>query len=191
MGRSSITSKLLGGFACLLGLVILAAIWWGVIDRASAAPLYRTLYSEVPPDRERQSSPGSPEISFIDSPTAECYLPDLKKNACFIQWEYLQVSATSPAYIISMTVSIDNHLRAHYSGFFQDYMYVPVDAHIPGFKIDCGSLGQGGNADMGNTYSYVIRARETGGLSSANYGSVTCPAFQGYDTYLPLIMRTP
>ena len=29
---------------------------------------------------------------------------------------------------------------------------------------------------MGYTYSYVIRAKETGGLGAANYGSVTCPA---------------
>ena len=29
---------------------------------------------------------------------------------------------------------------------------------------------------LGKTYAYTVRSRETGGLSAANYGSVTCPS---------------
>ncbi|NJN43569.1 MAG: hypothetical protein HC806_01720 [Anaerolineae bacterium] len=55
-------------------------------------------------------------------------------------------------------------------------MYIPSDMTDPGYKVTCGLPGDGGNPTFGNIYSYTIRARETGGLSSANYGTVKCPA---------------
>jgi hypothetical protein len=90
--------------------------------------------------------------------------------------------------MISMTVSIDGHLRAYHSGFFQTTMFVPGEMYDPGFRVTCGFPGAGGTAGMGNTYSYIIRARETGGLAAANYGSVTCPA-DVVTVFVPLILR--
>lgn len=130
----------------------------------------------------------SPAISFIDSPSVTCSRPVAGTGACYIDWDYLYVTAASGAYIISMTVTIDNQVRAYHSGFFQNSMYIPGDMTAPGFKVSCGTPGSGGKPDWGKTYTYAIRARETGGLAAANYGSVACPA----DTvriYLPLVKK--
>lgn len=46
-----------------------------------------------------------------------------------------------------------------------------------GFKVACGALGAGGNPYWGNAYPYTIRARDSAGLKSANYGTAYCPAY--------------
>jgi hypothetical protein len=127
-------------------------------------------------------------ISYIDSPSATCYLPAPGTGACYIAWSYLNVAASSGNYIITMTVSIDDQLRAYHAGFFQNAMYVPGTMIDPGFKVTCGEPSSGGNQDRGNTYSYAIRARETGGLNAANYGSVTCPADEVH-LYAPMLKK--
>jgi hypothetical protein len=163
-------------------LGLLGAIWWGVVYKASAAipqeaQLTPTPLSDQPPPApEWRFDADSPDISFIDSPTATCYRPDQHKDTCYIDWAYLYVTASSSQYIISMTVNIDNRLRAYHSGFFQTYMYVPGDFASPGFRVECGPPGSGGNPLLGKAYSYTLRARETGGLTAANNGTVYCPA---------------
>jgi hypothetical protein len=125
-----------------------------------------------------------PTISFIDNPSATCYQPETSRNDCYITWNYLYVTASSSQYIISMTVSIDDRLVAYHSGFFQTSMYVPGDLFGRGFKVACGPRDAIG---LGNTYAYTTRARETGGLSAANYGAVRCPGL--YQVFLPLVKR--
>jgi hypothetical protein len=71
-----------------------------------------------------------------------------------------------------MTVEIDGRLRAYHSGFFQSSMYIPGDLYGDGFQVTCGKPDANG---WGKTYAFTLRARETGGLAAANYGSVTCP----------------
>jgi hypothetical protein len=136
--------------------------------------------------REIQSDIESPAISFIDSPAATCYRASV--GTCYIEWSYLSVSASASQYIISMTVSIDNRIRAYHSGFFQTSMYIPGDMFKPGFKVACGQRGASGVPELGYSYNYVIRAAETGGLKAANYGTVTCPADKG-TIFLPFVMR--
>ncbi len=136
--------------------------------------------------REIQSDIDSPTISFIDSPAATCYRASV--GTCYIEWSYLSVSASASQYIISMTVSIDNRLRAYHSGFFQTAMYIPGDMYAPGFKVACGQRGASGIPELGYSYNYVIRAAETGGLKAANYGTVTCPADKGV-VFLPFVTR--
>jgi hypothetical protein len=63
-------------------------------------------------------------------------------------------------------------------------MYIPSDMYGDGFQVMCGSPNTVG---LGNTYAYTLRARETGGLSAANYGSVTCPGTP--TVYLPAVMK--
>ncbi|MBL0162559.1 MAG: hypothetical protein IPP82_02590 [Xanthomonadales bacterium] len=140
---------------------------------------------DVEPQRETSASSRSPLISFIDSPTAGCYGPLEAIDACYIQWSYLSVSSTSPQYMDRMTVAIDGRIRAVYTGFFQTSMYVPPEMHAPGFKVACGIAGASGDPDSGFHYAYAIRARETGGLSTANYGTAICPA----DYRIDLIFR--
>jgi hypothetical protein len=132
--------------------------------------------------REIAAPPGSkapqqPNIGFIDSPSATCYQPDHTQNNCYINWYYMSVSA-SPNYMITMTASLNNYGPvAHTQGFFQTSMYVPYNMLGQGFKVACGSAGSGGNPDLGAAYAYTIRARDSAGLSSANYGTVYCPPF--------------
>lgn len=178
--------KWIGVLASVLALGGLALAGRALVARAATeSTRVGDLATPQPPHRETQGAPESPAISFIDSQTPTCYLPTLGTGACYIQWNYLYVTASTSQYIISMTVSIDGQLRAHHSGFFQTSMYVPGELYDPGFKVTCGFPGVAG---MGNTYNYTIRARETGGLSAANYGSVTCPADVAR-VYLPFVKR--
>jgi hypothetical protein len=124
------------------------------------------------------NAPDAPNISFIDSPTAACVQPDPAQNVCYINWYYMSVSASTSQYIITMTVRLNDLGNvANYSGFFQTSMYVPYNMSPNGYKVECGALGAGGAPEWGKAYAYTIRARETGGLGSANYGTVYCPAF--------------
>jgi hypothetical protein len=122
-------------------------------------------------------APQEPNIGFIDSPSATCYLPDPAKDECFINWYYLSVDA-SPNYMITMTASLNAIGKiAHTQGFFQTNMYMPYNMVPNGYKVPCGALGAGGNPYLGNAYAYTIRARDSANLGSANYGTVYCPAF--------------
>jgi hypothetical protein len=121
--------------------------------------------------------PSAPDIGFIDSPTAGCYQPDPAKDACYINWYYMSVSA-SPNYMITMTATLTTiGVVSRYHGFFQTSMYVPYNMQGNGFKVACGDLGAGGNPLLGNAYAWTIRAKDSAGLKSANYGTVYCPAF--------------
>ncbi len=128
----------------------------------------------APPDGK---VPDQPNIGFIDSPSATCYQPDHTQNNCYINWYYMSVSA-SPNYMITMTATLNDFGPvAHTQGFFQTSMYVPYNMLGQGFKVACGSQGSGGNPDLGAAYAYTIRARDSAGLSSANYGTVYCPYY--------------
>lgn len=128
------------------------------------------------PIREREVAGETPSISFIDSPTATCYRPQEFGQSCVIQWNYLYVTAGASQYIVEMTVEIDGRLRGISTGFFQTSMYAPSSMVAPGYWVACGQPGAGGDPARGRLVDYTIRARETGGLSSANYGFVSCPA---------------
>jgi hypothetical protein len=121
--------------------------------------------------------PNQPNIGFIDSPSATCYQPDPTQNNCYINWYYLSVSA-SPNYMITMTAFLNDFGPvAHTQGFFQTSMYVPYNMLGQGVKVVCGAPGAGGDPQLGKAYAYTIRARDSAGLSSANYGTVYCPPF--------------
>jgi len=169
---------------------LLLALGWALIDRSAALA---TVEAQTPPTdegfrQERDARPDAPAISFIDSQTPACLLLDYQKDVCQIQFNYLYVTAASSQYIISMSVRIDDRIRAYYSGFFQTYMYVPADMNGKGFTVRCGLPGSGGNPYLGKGYSYTIRARETGGLGAANYGTVYCPAGPRM-LHLPLVRK--
>ncbi len=181
------------GLRVLLGALILTGVLGGVafgVARGSQTAPQEVVppVSSNPPQREGFADIQSPTISFIDSPSATCSNPVPGTGACYISWNYLYVTAASSQYVISMTVSINNHIRAYHAGFFQTAMYIPYDMTAPGYLVTCGTEGSGGNPKLGNAYSYTIRARETSGLSAANYGSVTCPA-DTMNIFLPMVQR--
>ena len=172
-----------------LGAIVLIGLALGasaLVARA-AGVIGPVISEEANGNRREIQAPAEieqPTISFIDSPSATCYQPDTSRNTCYVEWNYLYVTAGASQYIISMTVSLDNRLVAYHSGFFQTSMYIPSDLVGRGFKVACGPRGANG---LGKTYAYTLRARETGGLGAANYGSVTCPGV--YLVYAPLIRR--
>jgi hypothetical protein len=134
----------------------------------------------------KPASADAPLISFIDSPGATCYKPDPRQDLCFVTWSYNSVTASTSQYLIAMPIFLDGRLVAYPSGFFQTSMYLPGDFFGPGFRVSCGQpvsvpapWDSSGTTTYtkGNDHSYTIRATETGGLSSANYGSVSCPAY--------------
>lgn len=130
---------------------------------------------EAPPDG---NAPQQPTIGFIDSPSATCYQPDATEDVCYLTWYHLSVDA-APNYMITMTLTInDRGPVAHSQGFFQTSMYIPYNMLGQGVKVACGALGDGGNDELGASYAYTIRARDSADLKSANYGTAYCPAYQ-------------
>jgi len=172
----------------LIFLAILAGLLmaWGVVSAASGMQTELVLSTPTPlPDQPAVES-GSPEISIIESPSASCVLPRENTGICFMTWSYLYATA-DPSYIITMTVQIDDQARARYSGFFQTSMYVPSE--MLAFRVDCGALGSGGDPNLGMNHSYTIRARDSDGLGTANYGSAICPADEPRRIYLPMLQK--
>jgi hypothetical protein len=172
------------GLAGVLGVLVFSLALGSQAARLAGPPPASTdlPYREITGDGE------SPSISFIDSPSATCYLPVPGTGACYIQWDYLNVTAAPGSYIISMTLSIDDHIRAYHSGFFQTSMYIPEDMTSPGYQVTCGWPGTGGTLGYGEIYNYTIRARDTAGLKAANYGTTTCPV-DTIKVYLPLLVK--
>ncbi len=170
----------------LAAALIVAVAQWTLGGRtlpasqAAAAPMF----AQTAPDGIREVE--SPDISFIQSNSATCSRPKPGSGICTIEWNNLYVTAASGSYIISMTVSINNQMRAYHAGFFQSSIYIPSNITGHGYEVTCGYPQ--GDAGMGNSYSYTIRARETSGLTAANYGSVTCPA-DVVRIYLPLVRK--
>jgi hypothetical protein len=167
-------------FPIMLAALLLVTVF-GLIENARGqdeppADGRQVIKSETVGDSVREidapsvgDSPQSPDIGFIDSPSATCYQPDPGLDECFINWYYM----------ITMTASLNAFGPvAHVQGFFQTSMYVPYNMLDRGFKVSCGSKGAGGNPILGKAYAYTIRARDSAGLSSANYGTVYCPAYK-------------
>lgn len=118
-----------------------------------------------------------PNIGFIDSPSATCYQPDVTRDTCFINWYYASVSA-SPNYMITMTIALNEYGQvARTQGFFQTSMYIPYNMLGQGFKVACGAPTNPDQPDIGKAYGYTIRARDSAGLKSANYGTAYCPSY--------------
>ncbi len=177
----------------LIGAVIAAAVLGIVLVRvmlaSQAAPLAaETPVTTGPPLQEAANELDSPAVSSIDSASPTCFRPAAGTGACYIQWNYLYVTAAPGAYVISMTVTIDDRLRAYHSGFFQSSMYIPNEMTASGYGVTCGAPGSGGSPEWGSTYRYVVRARDTTGTAAANYGSVSCPA-DIVNIFLPLLRK--
>lgn len=185
----------------LIGSLALAAVggMFVIYEMAGGPAVQPAAAAGAKPDLPHQQTDnqGIPRAApGIQNPTPLCYRPVDGTGACYLEWNYLQATASSGAYIISMTVTIDNRLRAYHTGFFQTEMYIPADMMAPGYRVLCGELGSGDNPDMGLTYAYLIQARDTTGQTSTNSGSVTCPADEVVAPapveemiYLPLIQK--
>lgn len=159
----------------LPALALLVVLGWGVGVPASGAGSGPPKLPVAPPLRESSQGTRSPTLSFIDSQTPTCHRAEKLSETCLVDWVYLYVTADGGQYMLDMTVEIGGRLRAVHQGFFQTYMYIPSDLHGEGFAVACGHPGAGGDPARGNLWPFTIRARETGGLSTTNYGSVYCP----------------
>ena len=144
-----------------------------VLNTETQGENLREIY-RLPDDNEPQQA----TIGFIENPSATCYQPDAARDECYLNWYYLSVNA-SPNYMITMTLSLNaTGPLAHTQGFFQTSMHIPYNMLGNGFKVACGRPGAGGNPQLGNAYAYTVRARDSAGLSSANYGTSYCPPYR-------------
>lgn len=168
-------------FVAILVSLLLA---WGVVQAASSKQAALAITTPMP--LPNQPAVQSPDISFIDSPTAACELARANTGVCYMTWSYLYAYA-NPNYMITMTVEIDGKKRARYQGFFQTDMYVPSEMLV--FRVACGAPGSGGLPNMGMSHSYTLRARDSANLNATNYGSVICPADEPLRIYLPLLRK--
>ncbi|RPI51037.1 MAG: hypothetical protein EHM56_10050 [Chloroflexi bacterium] len=167
---------------------VLLATMFGLIQVASGQDSGQVVRPQAPSSETQDgnrrevlapegAAPAAPLIGFIDSPTASCYQPDPAQDVCLINWYYMSVDA-APNYMITMTAEINAFGQvARYHGFFQTSMYVPFQANGRGFQVPCGALGTGGDPKLGSAYAWTIRARDSASLTSANYGTIYCPAF--------------
>jgi hypothetical protein len=168
----------------LFGSTLVVGVDAARAQGASTPADQRELKSEVQGNNRREITapvgapvPELPTISFIDSPTGTCYQPDRTQDVCYINWYYLSVGA-DPSYLVWMQAEINVLGKvARYQGFFQTAMYVPYAMHDRGFKVPCGALGSSTEPELGASYAYTIRARDSAGLGTANYGTVFCPAY--------------
>ena len=127
---------------------------------------------------EMATDGAAPLISFIDSPSPTCYQPNPGRDECYLTWYYMYVDAAPASYMLTMTLTLNDFGPvAHTHGFFQSTMYVPYNMLGDGFKVTCGLAGAGGNPTLGNAYGYSIRARDSNGARSSNFGTVYCPPF--------------
>jgi len=165
-------------------IVILTQWTLGVPTSAASEAAAAPTFSQAAQNGIREVE--SPDISFIQSDSATCSRAHPGSGICTIQWSNLYVTAASGSYILTMTVSIDNQLRGYHTGFFQNNIYIPSEMIGPGYQVTCGYPQ--GDAGLGNAYSYTIRARESTGLTAANYGSITCPA-DVVRVYLPMVRK--
>ncbi len=129
----------------------------------------------------------APVSLSLTSPT--CTLPVRNTATCYLKWSGLAATAPSGEYMITMTVSIDDQLRAYVGGFFQNSMGLPADMFGAGFRVSCGAPGAGGDPQLGASYRWLVAARATGGGPVAqNGGSVYCPADIARE-WLPFVGR--
>ena len=92
----------------LIGSLVLAGVLGVIVVHVTLGSQATPLVAPTPAstDLPRQEVGGdveSPDISFIDNPSPTCYRPAGGTGACYIQWNYLNVTAGSGSYIISMT----------------------------------------------------------------------------------------
>ncbi len=119
-------------------------------------------------------------IGFIDSPGASCR--KIKGDVCAIRWSYLSVSG-APNYILWMRVRLGDKLVFHAQGFFQTSMFIPGEQIGDSILVKCGKPGTTPDPKpsaapptlYGNSYAYTIDARDSAGLTTANFGNVLCP----------------
>lgn len=139
----------------------------------------------------------APLIGFIASPGASCSQPNPRKDDCHVNWTYVSVDA-APNSMVAMWALLETDVALKVSGFFQTSMYVPGQSLGPGFSVPCGAPIDDPNScpsppgryvplKVGNSYADTVKALDSAGLRSANYGTVTCPAFvgAGYHTLPP------
>lgn len=186
--------KIHKGFVILsfiTALLLVIGVWTSV----DASGLSRSV-SRVPsptslpvtPSYEEPSEPAQPQGSgSIDSFSPTCFNAIPGSGVCYINWQSVNLDV-APSYLVTMTISIDNRLRANLQGFFQSQITLSNEVFQPGFRVTCGFPKSDSPSALGNTYAYVIRARDSSGANYSNSGQITCPA-DVVRLSLPLITR--
>lgn len=164
-----------GRLVVALTLILLLVSWGGADARR--------------PRTSACGAPDRPDISLITSRTPSCYRPQGRSTVCLVNWGSIQVSTVSPQTIVSMTLTIDNLVRANYQGYFQSAMNIVPRFHGDGFQVPCGQAGVDGTPGVGHRYEWSLRALDSEGLKANNEGTVTCPALGTTHVFLPTVRR--
>jgi hypothetical protein len=177
------------GLAALLALLSGGALGWHSRGEplALAGEPAAALVLEQPGQFSTLAA-NAPAAAAIGNPSPTCTLPVPNTATCYIKWYDLSATAPSSEYMISMTVTIEDQMRAYVSGFFQSSMSLPADMLGLGFRVACGAPGAAGDPQLGASYRYLIQARATGGPVSQNGGGVVCPADLAR-VWLPAVAR--
>lgn len=117
-------------------------------------------------------------ISAITTRSPYCYQPDRQRDECFLGFELHFVS--SSVSLTRLQVSISGRRVLEDRGFFQSSALIGhAQTANPGFKVACGLSGSGADPDplIGQRYTFQIRAEDSDGLITQNFGVFSCPAF--------------
>lgn len=172
---------------------LLLAVWlWTSVDASGSSRSVSLVPSPTPlpvnPSYEEPSEPAQPQGSgSIDSFSPTCFNAIPGSGVCYINWQSVNLDV-APSYLVTMTFSIDNRLRANLQGFFQSGISLNSQVFQPGFRVTCGFPKSDSPSALGNTYAYAIRARDSSGANYNNSGQITCPA-DVVRLSLPLITR--
>lgn len=117
-------------------------------------------------------------ISTIQTRSPYCFQADRDRNECVIGFESHDVSTT--ASMRELQITVDGRRVVEDRAFFQNSLFIGLNqVGRPGYRVPCGLSGSGGDPDplIGQRYNYQIRAEDSDGTSSQNFGSIGCPAF--------------
>ncbi|MCX8062619.1 MAG: hypothetical protein N3D16_08555 [Anaerolineales bacterium] len=174
-------------FALLLAVGLWTSVGANGLSRSFSpilAPTPLPVYPSYGENPDLSQPQGSGSIDSL-SPTCVNAVPG--SGVCYINWYSVHLNV-APSYIVTMTFSIDNRLRANMQGFFQHEISLNHRMFQPGFGVTCGFPKSDSPTALGNTYPYAIRARDSSGANYSNSGQITCPA-DVIRLYLPLITR--
>ena len=174
----------------LAALIAGAAFGWGSRPAPAAAPADDTAVVGGRLAALAANNPAAPATVTISALSPTCVRPVLNTGVCYVTWSYFSVTLSSSSeYVISLTVLIDDQVRANMAGFFQTSAYLPGDMFGPGFKVACGAPGAGGDPFFGANYRTLLLARGTGDSGSGRLGAeVSCPADLA-KLYIPTILK--
>jgi hypothetical protein len=97
-------------------------------------------------------------------------------------------AATTDSSFSHIEIAIDDKVRAHMNGFFENSATLTGPMLGSGLKVACGGKNAGGIADMGRQYEVTLSGFATGSSAVVDTAIVTCP-YHEERNYLPFMTK--